>query len=206
MDRRRGLDALAIVRVGWTRYLWGKMRGGALVALVAVGLAIFVTETALAIAFPLALPHLLGWTVNPALPYAEKLSGVFGSMYPIPSPFHLRKFWSDPGLYILWVTLIALLATVSLATLATASAVWVRQPLLTLAVPMILFFLGDVTSQALLHSILVPSVYAGSYLYWLPSVGSWLGLSLYWVVPVAVSVLIVVWVLTLHKEWPRSVG
>lgn len=204
VDRRRGVDGLAITRVGWTRYLWGKLFGTMLVAVAAMGIAIAAVEAAFAAAFPIALPRFLGWTVNSALPYRVKISGVFAETYP-PS-FHPHFFWAGPGLYVALVVATALWATAALAGLSTAAAVWVRQPLLTLAIPMILFFSGDVLTQAAWSDRLIPSVYAGAYLWWVPSAGSWAGVGLYWAVVIAAPVLVMGWMILQRREWPRSVG
>lgn len=204
IDRRRGLDAVAITRVGWTRYLWGKLLGNALMTVTAMGIAIGIVEILFAATLPRVLPRLLGWTYNPALPYRVKISGVYGFSYA--TQFHPHFFWAAPALYVALVIGVALWAAVSLASLSTAAAVWVRQPLLTLAVPMVVLILGDVVSQALWRSYWVPSVYAGQYLTWVPSVGSWATLALYWVVPLAASGLVLAWMITRRKEWPRSVS
>ena len=204
IDRRRGLDAVAITRVGWTRYLWGKLAGGALLTLAAMGIAIGVVEAVFAATLPLALPRLLSWVPNLSLPYRVKISGVYGVSYA--TQFHPHFFWAAPGLFVALVVLVALWAAVSLASLSTAAGVWVRQPLLTLAVPMMVLVVGDVVSQALWRSYWVPSVYAGQYLSWVPSVGSWAALALYWAIPAAVAGLAIAWMVVRRKEWPRSVG
>ena len=208
MDRHRGLDAQMITRVGWTHYLWGKMAGNAVLVLAAVGMAIAATEVLFAGLFPRALPPLLAW--NPTerqletLPYHVKNSGVIGKFYL--TEFHSHFLWATPGLYLVLVILVALWASVSWASLSTAAGLWVRQPLLTLAVPMMVAVVGDVVTQAFWRGILVPSVYAGAYLWYQPPAGSWAGLFLYWAVFISVPVLAVVWMLWMRKEWPRSVG
>ncbi len=128
--------------------------------LAAVGLGLGLAEGIFAAVEPLALPRFLGWTVNPSLPYRVKISGVVGSLYP--PHFHPHFFWAVPTLYVLVILLFALVAAAALASLAPVAGVWVRQPLLALAMPTIVFFLGDAVTQALAGGHLVPSVYAGA--------------------------------------------
>lgn len=206
LDRRRGLDALVISRVGWSRYLWGKLVGTLATTLFAVGVGLAAVETLFAVRFPLALPHLLGWHYTRKiqnLPYHVKLGGVIGDSYL--TQFHPHFFWAQPAVYVALVVLVALLATTALAALSTAAAVWMRQPLLTIAVPIILFLVGDVVTQALFQGRLVPSVYAGAYVWYLPPPASFLALAIYWAALAAVPVAIMGWMVARRKEWPRSV-
>ncbi len=203
VDRQRGLDALLITRVGWGRYLWGKLVGAVLMGGLAIAVAVGVAEGLFLLLFPRALPKFLGWVVNPALPYREKISGFFADIYA--TQFHVHLFWGAPGVYVVLVVAGALASALALAALATTSAVWVRRPLLTLAVPVILFLVGDVVTLALGNRYLVPSVYAGAYLSWHPFIGPWTVLGLYWAVPLAASAAIMGWIMRWHREWPRSV-
>jgi hypothetical protein len=206
IDRRRGVDMLMITRVGWSRYLWGKLVGTVMIAVVAVGVAIGATVTLYAGWFPPVLPRLLGWNFGPkyySLPYHVKQSGVFATSYLV--QYHLHLFWTAPTLYVVLVIAEALWATVCLASLSSAGAVWIRQPLITLAVPVIVFFLGDVIAQALWHNFFIPSVYAGAYLSGF-SAPPWALLAVYWAVWLLVPILILWWVGARQKEWPRSVG
>lgn len=207
IDRRRGLDALLIARVGWTRYLWGKLVGNALLVVAEVGVAILAAEALLAGILPIGLPPMAAWTFNPTrkLPHDGR-GGVIGSTYV--TTFHSHFLWAAPSLYLLAVCLVALWAAVALAGLSTAAGVWIRQPLLALAVPMVVAVGGDVVSQAMWHGTLVPSVYAGAYMwYYQPAgPGSFAGLGLYWAAVAAVPVLVIAWLLWRRREWPRSVG
>ncbi|MHB1505326.1 MAG: ABC transporter permease subunit [Sulfobacillus sp.] len=206
VDRRRGMDALAITRVGWAHYLWGKLIGNALLAVVAVAVAIGMAAAVAVVMYPVALPKFLGWTFNMALPYKVKISGVFGDAYP--PAFLPHFFWAAPGLYLILAVLVALWATTAVSGLSVAASVWVRQPVLTLAAPIVLFLAGDVVAQgALLHSRLIPSVYAGAYLWWVPPLPSWAALGLYWAVPAVAIALVLGWVVVRRREWPqRSMG
>ncbi|MCL8209303.1 MAG: hypothetical protein K6V97_14725 [Actinomycetia bacterium] len=210
VDRRRGVDALAITRVGWTGYLAGKLTGSALVAVAAVALATGMAAAAAAVAYPVALPKLLGWTF-PSMaqwasePYSYHISGVFASNYA--TTFQAHLFWAAPGLYVALVAIVALWATASLSALAVASSAWIRVPVLALAVPVVLFLAGDVVTQGMGRSHLVPSVYAGAYLWSAsPPVGSWWTLGLYWLVPAAAAAGAGAWI-GRRREWPPgSVG
>jgi len=203
IDRRRGVDATMITRVGWTRYLWGKLVGTVALTLLAVGVAIFLVEAYFLATFPVALPRLLSWNVDLNIPYKERIHGVFGSLYLV--KFDPRYLWSHPVVYVVLVVLMALWASGTLASLSVASAVWIRQPLLTMAVPVIVFFLGDIVSQSLWAGHLIPSVFAGAYLWSIPSAGSWAALALYWAVIALVPTLVITWMVVVRKEWPRSV-
>lgn len=206
IDRRRGADTLAITRVGWAPYLWGKLVGNGLVAVVAIALALALTMGLAALIYPLQLPRFLGWSVNNNLPYHVKISGVFGHAYP--PAFHPHLFWAAPGLYVALAVLVALWATAILSGIAVIAAFWVRPPILTLAAPAIVFFLGDVVTQStLLAGHLVPSVYAGAYLWWRPSLASWEILFVYWAIPALIIVAVLGWQGLRRREWPtRSIG
>lgn len=93
VDRRRGADALAVTRVGWSRYLWGKLLGNALVSVVAVGVAVAIAAAIAVVVYPKALPLYLGWKFNPSLPLKVRLSGTFGSVYP---PSLAPHFFGEP--------------------------------------------------------------------------------------------------------------
>lgn len=200
VDRRRGTDALAVTRVGWANYLWGKLLGNALVAVAAVTAAIAVAAAIAAVLYPKSLPLYLGWKYNTSLPLSVRLSGVFGQEYPPAFAPHL--FWTAPSLYVVLAVLLALWATAALSSLCVASAVWLRQPLLTLAVPVVLYFGATILAEGLLTSHLVPFVYAGGYLYFIPRPSSWWSLILYWAVPAGVAALVVAWVANRRFEWP----
>lgn len=206
VDRRRGVDATVITRVGWSQYLGGKMVGNALVSVVAVAIAIGAAMGLTAILYPLTLPRYLGWALNTALPYRVKISGVFGQMYA--PPFHPHFSWAAPGFYLVMAIIVALWVTAVLSTLSVAAAIWVRIPILTLAVPMVLYLGANVASQSLLHDgHLNPPVYAGAYLYWTPPVSSWAALFFYWAVLAVIVLVVLGWVGVRRREWPsRSVG
>lgn len=206
VDRRRGVDAAVITRVGWPPYLGGKIVGSALVSVAAVAIAIGVAMGITAVLYPLTLPRYLGWTLNTALSYKVKMSGVFGQIYA--PPFHPHLFWAAPGLYLALAIAVALWVTAVLSTLSVAAAIWVRQPILTLAVPTVLYLGANVASQSLLHDgHLNPVVYAGAYLYWNPPLHSWVGLFLYWAALATIILLAMGWVGFRRREWPsRSVG
>jgi hypothetical protein len=205
VDRRRGTDAVAITRVGWTTYLVGKMVGNALVAVSAVAIAIGTAIGMAALLYPVTLPHFLGWAVNNALPYHVKISGVFGYAYP--PAFDPHFFWAAPGLYVLAVVGLALWVTAVLSSLSMLAALWIRQPILTMAVPMVLYLGLNVLTQSFLHDgHLNPAVYAGAYLYWAQPGPSWTALVLYWTIPALIVLLILSWVGHYRREWPiRSV-
>lgn len=202
IDRRRGLDALMITRVGWTNYLWGKLVGAALLVVAEVTIGIGIVELYFLAAFPNALPHLLSWNVDLHIPYHERIRGVFGSLYLV--KFQPHYFWSNTPLYVVIVIIMAIWSASALATLSVAAAVWVRQPLVTMATPVIIFFLGDVLAESLWAGRLAPSVFAGAYIWSIPSAGSWFALIIYWATIAACPALVIVWMLT-RNEWPRSV-
>lgn len=206
VDRRRGADTLAITRVGWASYLWGKLVGNALVSMVAIATAMVLAMGLAALMYPLRLPRFLGWTVNNALPYHVKISGVFGHAYP--PAFHPHLFWAAPGLYLGLTILVALWATAILSGLAVLAAIWIRPPILTLAAPAVVFFLGDVVGQSTIFAgHLVPSVYAGAYLWWRPPLASWETIFFYWAIAGLVIAAVVGWQGMRRREWPtRSVG
>ncbi|MHB8674685.1 MAG: hypothetical protein ACYDAK_13540, partial [Candidatus Limnocylindrales bacterium] len=66
VDRRRGVDATIITRVGWTSYFGGKIVGNALVSVAAVALAMAVAVGAEALVYPLTLPRYLDNMLAPA--------------------------------------------------------------------------------------------------------------------------------------------
>lgn len=204
IDRRRGVDATMITRVGWARYLWGKVVGTVLLTALAVGIAIILVEAYFWATFPAALPPLLRWNVDVNIPYQQRIHGVFGVLYLI--KFDPHYFWSHAVVYVMLVVLMALWASVALASLSVAAAVWIRQPLLTMAVPVMVFFLGDIVAESMWAGHLVPSVFAGAYLWSIPSAGSWGAIALYWAVLALVPTVVVTWLLLVRKEWPRSVG
>lgn len=202
VDRLRGVDAVMITRVGWRNYLWGRWFGSAGLAATATAIALGLTAVVAAIGYPLALPRLLGWRLTPALdaalPYKVKVSGVFADGYP--PAFHPHFFWAAPGLYLVAVGLLALWATVAVAGLAIAGSVWLRRPVLTLAVPAALFWIADFLAE---DGPLAPSQMAGGYLYEVHPPQSWGVLVLYWLVPVGAVALILAWVTLRRKEWPQ---
>jgi hypothetical protein len=203
VDRRRGADALAITRVGWARYLWGKLVGNALLAVAAVAVPMAVAAAAAVARFPAALPPFLGWVYNASLPYRVKQSGVFGDQYH--PAFQAHFFWATPGLYVIVACLMALWATVALASVSIAASVWVRVSLVTLAIPVGLFWVGNFVSQGM-ASPLIPSVYAGAYLYWPTRMDppSWGALALYWALPALATVGVLAWMGLRRREWPSS--
>jgi hypothetical protein len=203
VDRRRGMDALLISRVGWGRYLCGKLIGTISLAVAAVAAAMVIAGGLAAAVYPIALPKFLGWTVNLSLPYRVKISGVFGNYF---TTFQPHLFWAAPGLYILLVGVVALWAVASLAALTTAAAAWLRPPVFTLLAPVVLYFgvtiLGESVGIAQL-----PWVYGGAYLWVAPPVSSWIALGAYWAVPALGAVLVVGWMAWVSKQWPAgSVG
>lgn len=205
VDRRRGADAVIITRVGWTTYLVGKMVGNALVAVSAVAVAIAVAMGTAALLYPVTLPPFLGWAVNNALPYHLKLVGAFGDAYP--PAFDPHFFWAAPGLYILVVVGLALWVTAVLSSLSILAALWIRQPILTMAGPMVLYLGVNVLTQSFLRDgHLNPAVYAGAYLYWAQPGPSWAALVFYWTIPALIVLLMLSWVGHYRREWPvRSV-
>lgn len=205
VDRRRGVDAVALTRIGWTAYLWGKIVGNALVAAGAVAIAMGVAMGIAATLYPVTLPHFLGWAVNNALPYRVKISGAFGYAYP--PAFDPHFFWAAPGLYVLAVVGVALWVIAVLSSLSILAALWIRQPILTMAAPMILYLGANVASQSVLpDGHLNPAVYAGAYLYWARPGPSWAALVFYWTVPAVVVLMVLSWVGMRRREWPlRSV-
>lgn len=210
IDRRRGVDTAVITRLGWARYLAGKWTGNALVSGVVVALAAIVTMGVSAITYPLGLPRLLGWKLTPALlqslSYQVKMSGVFANTYP--PEFQPHFFWAAPGLYLALAIVTALWATIAVSGLSVAAAIWIRPPIVTLVSPVVLFLAGDVLSQTpLMRGHLIPSVYAGAYLYFVSSPRHWFELALYWVGPIAVVGVLLSWMMAVRKEWPeRSMG
>jgi hypothetical protein len=211
VDRRRGVDALFITRVGWIGYLGGKLIGCALIAASAVFLAIAIAAATAAAAYPVALPKLLGWTFPSmakwqSLPFSYHISGVFASNYA--TTFQTHLFWTAPGLYVALVAIVAVWAAASLSCLSIAASAWIRVPALALAVSVVLFLSGDVVTQEILRNHLVPSVYAGAYMWWVfPSVGNWWTLGLYWLAPVAAAAGVVAWIAARQRQWPEgSVG
>lgn len=206
VDRRRGVDASMITRVGWTSYFGGKLVGNALVSVVAVAVAIGVAMGAEAVVYPVTLPRYLGWTFNNALSYQVKLSGVFGQVYA--PAFHPHLFWAAPGLYLILAIGVALWVTAILSTLSVVAAIWIRPPILTMVAPILLYLAANVATQSFLYNgHLNPVVYAGVYLYWHPPLHSWIAVFLYWAVPGAIVVGVMGWIGIRHREWPaRSVG
>lgn len=206
VDRRRGVDATMITRVGWAFYVGGKIVGNALVSVVAVSLAFAVAAAVEAMVYPLSLPRYLGWTLNNALPYKVKMSGVFGQVYG--PTFHPHFFWAAPDLYLIMAIGVALWVTAILSTLSMVAAIWIRPPILTMAAPTLLYLAANVAAQSFLYNgHLNPVVYAGAYLYWHPPLHSWIAVFLYWAVPGAIVVAIMGWVGLRRREWPaRSVG
>lgn len=196
-DRRRGVDATVVTRIGWNKYLWGQLIANATLACGATALAIAVTLTMVAMRYPITLPKFLGWRVDNALPYRIKVSGVFGNTYG--PTFHPHFFWAHPGLYVTVVIVVALWATMTLASLATAAGVWLRRPILTLAVPTALFWLGDFVAS-MVNETWAPSVMAGGYLA-AGQTPSWV-LALYWGIPALAVVVVITQVTGCAKEWP----
>lgn len=208
VDRRRGLDALEITRVGWGNYIAGNLLGNALVGLSAVGVAMAVALVTAAVVYPMGLPHLIGWHATLSelekLPYSVKQSGVFADSYP-PS-FQKHFFWSSPGTYVALAIGVALWAVVVLSSLSVAVSAWIRLPVLTLAAPVVLFLVATVASQGLLMGRLNPWIYAGAYLWW-PPLPSWGALFSYWGAPAVAVAVVAVWIGRFRREWPQgSVG
>jgi hypothetical protein len=207
VDRRRGADALSITRVGWSRYLWGRLIGNALIALTAVALAIAIAMVLSAVLYPDTLPKFLGWHFEhpPQIPRARYISGVFGDAY-WPT-FQPHFFWALPGPYLVGASLVALWATMALSGLSIAASVWLRPPVLVLAVPVVLYFAASILGSG--RTDLLPWVYAGSYLS-APSVIAphlWEDLAAYWAVPAAVAAGVLGWIAGRRREWPEgSVG
>jgi hypothetical protein len=212
VDRRRGLDAVTITRVGWRRYLGGKWVGTTLLSLTAVAVPLLVAVGTAAVAYPLRLPRFLGWTIPGPnafrlLPFAERIAGVWANAYAVPFVPHF--FWAHPALYVAVAVVMALWATVATAGLSIAAAIWVRPPLLTLAIPVLIYWVANWVFYYT-DSPLSPATYGGEYLGMSAAAGgvpSWFAVALYWMVPVAAIGLTLGWMVWRHKEWPvRSVG
>ena len=202
-DRRRGVDAVMITRIGWSHYLYGRLLGTGALAGTAVLIPMGIIAVVAAIAYPITLPKFLGWNFQGSLPYKVKISGVFGHIYwPTFAP---HFFWSAPGLYIVVAFLLALWATITISTWSIASSPWVRRPILTLALPVVLFWAASFVATGS-DPHLAPTTMAGGYLSMSDS-SSWLGLVIYWGVPAAAAVVCLVWGVARRKEWPqRSMG
>lgn len=203
IDRRRGVDAVMITRVGWHKYIGGRLLGTGALAGTAVLIPMGIIAIITAIAYPIGLPKFLGWKVQSSLPYSVKISGVFGRAY-WPT-FDPHFFWSAPGVYLVFAFLLALWATVTIATWSVASSPWLRRPILTLALPVVLFWTISFVANGS-YSGLAPTTMAGGYLSMSAS-SSWLDLIIYWGVPAAAAVGCLVWGAVRQREWPqRSVG
>lgn len=74
IDRQRGVDATMITRVGWSRYLWGKLLANLTLAGGTTALAMATTLGVVALRYPVGLPRFLGWTVNNSLPFRVEAS------------------------------------------------------------------------------------------------------------------------------------
>jgi hypothetical protein len=208
VDRRRGLDVLVISRRGWRSYLWGKLVANALVSVVAVTLPLVLVIALECFVYPLALPKFLGWAAPSAaalraLPYADRISGVWGHAYP--PAFLPHFFWAAPVLYIALAMLVALWATVAISGMALGVSVWVRSPLLALATPIGVWWLAIWVANAV-HLSLAPVLYAGQYLLMPDSHAphSWLALALYWAVPAAAVAVVFGWLTWRRQEWPEG--
>jgi len=205
VDRRHGRDAIIITRVGWRRYVWGKAWASALVSSAAV-LTAAVVATALAWWwYPHHLPRLLGWTFPAEVSHRVLISGVFGNAY-WPT-FLPHAFWSSPGVYLGLVALVALWAVAALASLAVTAAIWLRPPVLVLAAPVAVFWLGDLVANVIPGGLGgSPSVFAGAYIAWPLPPAAWGVLLAYWAVPAAATAAIL-WAVQARRQWPQgSVG
>jgi hypothetical protein len=199
VDRRRGVDAVVIARVGWARYLGGKWVGTTLASVAAATMALVITGVGVVSVYPTTLPRLLGWQAPTAV--GVKLPpGVFGEQY---LPFGLHFFWAHPALYVGGVVLLALWATAALSGMAVAASVWIRNPLLTLAVPLVICWALNFLFYT---SNWTPYVYGGQYLIVItqprPSPFAWSGVALYWAVPVALVAGILGLLAVRGREWP----
>lgn len=206
VDRRRGVDAVFLVRVGWARYLVGKWAGNALVSVTAVALAMAATIIPAVIVYGTTLPKLLGWHFvhPPAISRARYVSGVFGHGYP--PGFQPHFFWAHPVIYVGLAVLVALWATAALSGLSIAASVWIRVPLLTLAVPLVICWGVNWLATS---SMLIPMIYGGGYLMMPAPLGppSWAALGVYWAIPVVAVGGLCVAVSRGVREWPaRTVG
>lgn len=199
VDRRRGVDAVIITRVGWANYLWGKWVGNALVSVTAVVVAVAATIVGVVAVYPTTLPRLLGWQAPTAFGVKEP-PGVFAEQY---MPFSLHFFWAHPALYVGGIILVALWATAALSGLSIAASIWIRVPLLTLAVPLVICWAINFLFRS---SYLIPFMYGGQYLIVVtqprPSPFSWGGVSLYWAVPAALVGAALAVLALRGREWP----
>ncbi len=96
--------------------------------------------------------------------------------------------------------MVALWAVAALSGLSLVAAVWIRVPLLTLTIPLILCWGVNWLASS---SSLIPMMYGGGYLLTPSPHGppSWAALGLYWAIPVvAVGGLCIA--VSRAREWP----
>lgn len=214
-ERLRGVDATIITRIGWRRYLLGKVLGNASLAGSATVVAMLITAVTAVMRFPIALPKLLGWTLTSkaiaGMSFQEKVSGVFASDYW--PDFHAHLFWAHPWIYLVVISTLAIWATVAISGISIATSVWIRRPIVVLVIPTALFWAGEFLAQSGWSQAWGPSEVAGSYLsmgdafsktYTVPT--TWWDLALYWAVPALAVVAVVSWVAVRRKEWPQRGG
>ena len=199
VDRRRGVDAAIITRLGWARYLWGKWVGAALVSVGAIALAVAVTAGLALLVYPTRLPKFLAWKMPPFSQFVKMGPGVIGNQYVAMSA---HFFWAHPGLYVAVVIGVALWATATLSGLAVAAGVWVRLPLVTLAVPLAICW--AINEFPGVSQTWTPFYYAGQFLYGATTSIrlSWAGIVGYWAIPAALVAVVLAVVAHRGREWP----
>lgn len=190
-DRSYGADALHVSRVGWTRYLWRKWLASILTAGSAAFIGLLFAFIFAFILYPTGLPHLLGWTA----PKHPLSTGVYANAYG-PS-FWSHLFWSHPWLYNLVLMIVPLWATVTLAAMGTALGTLVRRPYLALALPTIIFWVGNIVPQFFNSYEWLPS---GTLYLYLISGNTWIDTMVYWSIPIIISSVILVWT-KIREEW-----
>jgi hypothetical protein len=192
-DRARGLDSSIISRSGWRGYLWGKLAGNLLLSGTAASLGLAVAFMGALMRYPAMLPHYLGYAIPRNPPPIT--AGVFGEDY---GPrFMSAVFWHHPWIYMAIVAFFAVWATMSLASVATVSAVWIRHRFLVTVMPVLIFWGGNVVAGLLGIDPWMPSTIAGTYL---AAQQSWISLLVYWAVPL-VGAAFLIYRVVHREEW-----